>query len=63
MKRRQWLTMTGTASLGLAALLAACASAPVRGTGDLGVVITPRWCSRATACLPMCSVAMEASPV
>lgn len=39
MKRRQWLTMTGTASLGLAALLAACASAPVRGTGDLGVVI------------------------
>lgn len=39
MKRRQWLTLAGTTGLGLAALLTGCASAPVRGTGDLGVVI------------------------
>ena len=39
MKRRQWLTVAASAGLGLAALLAGCASTPVRGTGDLGVVI------------------------
>lgn len=39
MKRRQWLTIAGVASLGLTGLLSGCASTPVRGTGDLGVVI------------------------
>lgn len=39
MKRRQWLGVAAAAGLGLNTLLSGCASAPLRGTGDLGVVI------------------------